>query len=403
MKTISTKLFIKEQKRKPGYARIYLRIIYDRTKAELSTGFSCQIVEWDEKTEKCNNEVVQEELFKLQMEVLRIKALLEAKEEMISAQRIKDRIQNRTGVKNDTELMEFLRLCLERKRQDKSCSESTLLKYYQTLFYVEQFLRKINRFSLRLSDVNPAFIDEFDYFLKTVKWNANSDFLKESTRNKHHVRLKALLDLARKQAKIRNNPYENRKLRFPTQQRSYLSLPELKRIEKLDFSNNPSLQKVKLLFLFSCYTGIRFSDGQILSVTDIIEENGELYIRFTQGKTDHFLEIPVLEKARNILELIDKNRSVFRMNSGELLPKISNQKCNHYLKFIAELSGIRTNLSHHIARHTFATTVLLENEVPLEVVSHLLGHRSVKTTQIYAKITKGRLALVSQSLNERLV
>lgn len=402
MKTISTKLFIKEQKRKPGYGRIYLRIIYDRAKTEMSTGLSCRLSEWDDTEEKCINDVIQEELFKLQLEVLRMKSLMEARGEKISAQRIKEKIHNQEEGKNDPELLNFLRICIQRKEESQLSSKSTLLKYYQTLGYVEQFLLNNNIVSLRLSEINPELIDDFDHFLKTSPWNDKGDLMMESTRNKHHVRLKAMLEMARKQVKIRNNPYQNIKLRFPTRQRPYLSKTELQRIEELDFSNNPSLQKVKLLFLFSCYTGIRFSDAQKLIVSDIIEENGNSFIRLKQGKTQNILEMPLLDKAKGVLRLINESRALFRMNANQLLPEISNQKCNHYLKFIAELAGIKANLSHHIARHTFATTILLENDVPLEVVSHFLGHRSIRTTQIYAKITKGRLTQVSESLNDRL-
>ena len=134
-----------------------------------------------------------------------------------------------------------------------------------------------------------------------------------------------------------------------------------------------------------------------LDDSSLMEINGNTYLRIDQGKTGERIEIPLLDPAKKII--IKYRVSFERTNQGKLLPVLSNQKVNKYLKFLAELAGIKKALTHHVARHTCATTVLLDNEVPLETVSHWLGHRSIRTTQIYAKISHRKLSSAANKLN----
>ncbi len=118
--------------------------------------------------------------------------------------------------------------------------------------------------------------------------------------------------------------------------------------------------------------------------------NDEQHIRVDQIKTNERREIPLLTPSVGI---INKYSSAhFRLIKHKILPGYSNQRINIYLKVIAAQAGINKNLTHHIARHTCATTILLDNNVPIEVVNHWLGHTNIKTTQIYAKISHPTLA-----------
>ena len=137
------------------------------------------------------------------------------------------------------------------------------------------------------------------------------------------------------------------------------------------------------IFLFCCYTGLAFADVKKLSSDDIvINISGKKWIKTKRQKTKSLSSIPLLDIPKAIL---DKYAAHPHVKAGKgVLPVLTNQKSNAYLKEIADLCGIKKNLTTHLARHTFATTVTLSKGVPIESVGKMLGHRSLKTTQIYA-------------------
>jgi integrase/recombinase XerD len=170
---------------------------------------------------------------------------------------------------------------------------------------------------------------------------------------------------------------------------------ELKSLENYDFSQT-RLQQVKDLFVFCCYTGLAFKEMSNLKTEHIVKGfDGNVWIKMNREKTSKPLMIPLLPKA---LDMINKYQ-----NEEVLLPVISNQRFNSYLKEIADIVGLKKNLTHHIARKTFASTVLLFNDVPMEIVSELLGHSKISTTQdYYAKIVNKKLSETMKGLSERL-
>jgi site-specific recombinase XerD len=145
------------------------------------------------------------------------------------------------------------------------------------------------------------------------------------------------------------------------------------------------LNQVKDIFLFSCFTGLAYSDVKKLKRTNIaLGVDGERWIFINRTKTDTRSNIPLLPISSAILDKYRNHPQA--VNQERLLPILSNQKMNSYLKEIADLCGIHKELTFHIARHTFATTVTLTNGVPIESVSKMLGHKNLHTTQHYAKI-----------------
>ena len=153
---------------------------------------------------------------------------------------------------------------------------------------------------------------------------------------------------------------------------------------------------VRDIFLFCCFTGLAYADVKKLTENDIVlGMDGEKWIKINRTKTKTRSSIPILPSAALILEKY--------ANQGDtVLPVLSNQKMNAYLKEIADLCGIKKNLTFHLARHTFATTVTLSNGVPIESVSKMLGHTSVRTTQHYAKVLDKKLSEDMQGLKLRL-
>ncbi|MFY7918741.1 MAG: site-specific integrase, partial [Chryseotalea sp.] len=161
------------------------------------------------------------------------------------------------------------------------------------------------------------------------------------------------------------------------------------------------LKQVRDIFIFCCYTGLAYADVQKLSRDEITTGiDGEKWIWTSRQKTDTATRIPLLPQALEIINRYKDEPSC--LNKGRLLPVLSNQKMNGYLKEIADACGITKKMTFHTARHTFATTVTLSNGVPIETVSKMLGHRNLKTTQHYAKILDIKVGADMRVLRERL-
>jgi site-specific recombinase XerD len=199
------------------------------------------------------------------------------------------------------------------------------------------------------------------------------------------------------------NPFNAYEIRFDKVEREFLTEKELEAIEKKKI-NIERLQTIRDMFVFSCYTGLAYIDAVNLPVSSIRNGiDGQLWIYTKREKTNTPVKIPVLPKAFEIIEGYKNNpRSVYY---GTIFPLISNQKLNSYLKEIADICEIDKNLTFHLARHTFATSVTLRNGVPIETVSKLLGHKSISTTQIYAKVVENKvgedMALLKNKLLQR--
>jgi len=195
------------------------------------------------------------------------------------------------------------------------------------------------------------------------------------------------------------NPFSQFQLKFDKYDRQYLSERELELVENTYFKSE-RLERVKDIFIFSCYTGLSYIDVKQLTAHQIVKGIDNNYWIYTKReKTNEIVKVPILPKA---LSIIDKYKANSKgINSERLLPLYSNQKTNSYLKEIAKACGIHKNITFHVARHTFATTVLLSNGVPIETVSKLLGHTKLSTTQIYARVLEHKISEDIQILLER--
>ena len=173
-------------------------------------------------------------------------------------------------------------------------------------------------------------------------------------------------------------------------ERDFLTEEELQNLAAKEFSID-RLENVRDIFLFSCFTGLAYSDAKKLSSQHIvIGIDGDKWIKINRTKTDTRSSIPLLPTAEAIIEKYSSNPKCQANN--KLLPVLSNQKMNAYLKEIGDLCGITKNITFHLARHTFATTVTLSNDVPIESVSKMLGHKNLKITQHYAKVLDRKLS-----------
>lgn len=234
-------------------------------------------------------------------------------------------------------------------------------------------------------------IREFDNYLR-------AEGAKQSTIHSYHKRMKVYINKAitREVFLEGKNPYKRFKTEVGSvEERKFLYPDDLKRLQKKKIKIN-RLSQVRDMFLFSCFTGIAYSDAEKLTEDDIYLIEGERWIKIYRTKTETKAAVPILPPVEKI---IAKYKGI---RPGRLLPLISNQKLNAYLKEIADLCDIDINLTSHVARHTFATTVTLMHGVPLEVVQKMLGHKAILTTQIYAKMLDQRVAEEMRKLKDKI-
>ena len=267
----------------------------------------------------------------------------------------------------------------------------TQKNYYTTQQYISNFILEAYKSRDRfLKELDYDFIIKFEKYLRAHNPQDHHKKMGNNTVMKHIERLRKLINLSFKLGWINSDPFANFQAKFTKTERGFLSLLELQEIEKKDFTIS-RLQLVKDLFVFSCYSSLSYIDTISLCPENIrVGIDGELWIFYSREKTSKLVQIPLLPMALKIIEKYkDSPRAI---NQGRIFPKISNQKLNSYLKEIADVCGIEKNLTFHIARHTFATTVTLSNGMPIETVSKLLGHSKISTTQIYAKVIERKVS-----------
>jgi site-specific recombinase XerD len=281
----------------------------------------------------------------------------------------------------------------------------TQKNYFTTQKYISKFLLKTYKTTdIYLRELDYNFIIKFEKYLRAHTPVDHQKPMGNNTVMKHIERLRKLINLAVKLGWIDRDPFVNFKAQFIKTERGFLSLEELKRVEEKHLSIE-RLALVRDLFVFSCYTSLSYIDVIKLTEDNInIGIDGELWIHYRREKTSKGIRIPLLPKALEIIEQYKTN--IKTLHHKSLFPNISNQKLNAYLKEVADVCEIKKNLTFHIARHTFATTVTLSNGIPIETVSKLLGHSRISTTQIYAKVIERKVSddmkkLREQFLNEK--
>ncbi len=385
---------------KNGQYAIFLRVMVNRKKVEISTRqYIDQATEWDGKSQRVNgNNFINSRLGEIEAEIKSIYYELKHCKKPITAFAIKHQFLGRDVT--ILTLHEYFEKTLnERIETNKESAFSTIQNYRTTYMHLKKFLINFNLRNISLSDVNESVIRKFDIFLMETKLiNSKVNTLSRASVNKYHKKLRALFSMAIEDGLITNNPYRKFRIKNQESARTYLTKAELNRIEEHDLGGNQSLKRARDKFLFSVYTGMRFTDADNLMDENVEYDGKKYWINFTQQKTKEPQRIPMLEKAKLIYDKYEFERLV----SGYVLPRLSNQKVNAYLKTIADLAEIKKPLTHHVARHTSATTIFLSNGVPLEVVSKQLGHSSIKTTEVYAKITNSMLSNAVDKLDKIL-
>lgn len=402
-KTFGVQFIVRTNKAKNGKAPLYARISVDGRRLELSLRKFIYPDNWNEVkgVAKARNEemrALNTHLEQVRSRLTECYQELTLKKKLVTADAVKDLF---CGVEEEEHSL--MSMFDYHNSEMKSILEwGTLKNYYTTKTYFRLYLEEVLRTSdVFLSQLNYKFLIGFQKFMKDHKPLLPKKPCGQNTIMKHIERLRKIVNLAIKNEWLDKDPFMKFQPVFIRHDRQFLTDGELAAIEARDYSI-VRLQHAKDMFVFSCYTGLAYIDAFNLTPQNIsIGIDGEYWIITCRKKTDQPIRIPLLPKA---LEIIEKYKThPYVISRGKLLPVYSNQKMNAYLKEIADLCGIEKPLTFHIARHTFATTVTLTNGVPIETVSKLLGHTSIRTTQIYAKVIEKKVSDDMRNLRDTLL
>lgn len=391
----------KAKANKHGFVSVWFRITIDGRRAECSTSVRILPEHWDvergEALRTCPDaEVINDRIYSIRGEVKRHYNILLTTKDYVSAHDVKNSFR---GIKEEKKsflevFRQFNQQLLERK-EIEDLSEGRYNRFLINLGKCENFIKfKYKKHDLMLDDVQLAFLVEFEHYLRT------HDKIGHNTAMKYAKDLKQVTKYAVMLGYITSNPFEHFKCSYKKVKRQFLTQEELDELYKKQFSV-ARLAEVRDCYLFSCYTGYAYSDAEALTPDDVsIGIDGNQWIIRDRKKTNTTENVPLLPIAK---EIINKYRNhPYCKSNNKLLPLNSNQRYNAYLKDIADLCGIDKTLTTHTARHTFATTVLLLNDVPMETAMELLGHTDIRTTQIYGKIVQKKLSKDMNILKQKL-
>ena len=374
---------------KLGKAPIYLRITINGKRAEFSIKRKIEPEKWCSKKGRVKGSDPKTCALNHHIDIWETKAYdihskLVIKKKPFNAELIKNKLLNK-------EQAHKMLLAVYDEHNDQieqlvglDFSYGAFRRHIRTRNHLEAFIKKEYSLSdIFVKEVDLQFINRFHYFLKTKKIG------NQNTVTKYVVNFKKIMRIAFANNWVNKDPFYHWKAKWKKVTRDVLTDPELRKMMEKEFSVK-RLEQVRDIFVFCCFTGLAYADVQKLTNNHLVYGmDGDRWIKINRSKTDCRSTIPLLPAAEEILTKYSECSK--NSTGGLLLPVISNQKTNAFLKEIAILCNIEKNLTFHLARHTFATTVTLANGIPIESVSKMLGHQSLRTTQIYAKVIDRKL------------
>ena len=385
----------KTLKKKNGMIPVYCRIRYDNRIAQFNTKIDVFGANWDSQTTRVignNSKSVNIQLEKIRIDIIKKYELLYKTNIIITAKTILDLY------KNNSLLMDgIMNVFKQHNKNMKSLigieySKGSYKNYITTIKHLKNYIKtKFNTDDISLNKLNYDFVYNFShYILLNTKCTHNGMM-------KHIQRLKKITNFCIKNNYITNDPFISFKIKFKKSNRVYINNEELHILKNIKL--NKSLNKIRDIFLFACYTGLSYIDLYNLNIKNIqIGDDNLKWIFIKRHKTDIPSNVPILPPALTIL-----NKYKTQNNINGIFPMISNQKTNIALKEIARLCNFNKKLTFHCARHTFATTITLTNGVPIETVSKMLGHNNIKTTQIYARVIDSKISADMMKLRQKFI
>lgn len=400
-KTFSLLFYVKKSKTlSNGTAPIYLRITIDGKQTEIAVKRYIQPDKWNNQAQKVSGineetKMLNAYLKTFEQQVYEAQHSLLKDKEQVTTETLKNKLM---GVEEKP--LTLIPIFKDHNQKLKALqgaeySKGTITRYETALKHTLDFLHwKYNKSDIEIKAIDNAFINEFEFYLRSVRKCNNNSAVKYVKSNFGKV-----VRLCVANGWLQRDPFINYASKMKEVNRQFLTEQELQTLSNKALMNE-RLRQVRDIFMFSCYTGLAYIDAANLTPQNIaIGMDGEKWIYTFRQKTDTRTNIPVLPPAMAIIEKYKEHQLCKVKN--RLLPILSNQKMNAYLKEIAAICGIDKELTFHIARHTFATTVTLSNGIPIETVSKMLGHSSIKQTQHYAKILDRKVSDDMKVLREK--
>ena len=386
-----------------GLVPVYLRITIDGARVEVSSKRYVNPVQWNTIRGKLNGtsedvRTINTYLKTLEHEVFEVHRRMIEKKLPLTAVNLKNVLLGKTGTAPDRMLVPIFE---EHNRQilalvGKEYSKATHERYETSLKHTKEFLLwKYKVADIDIHSIDHEFIMSYDFYLRSErKCNNNSTV-------KYLKNFKKIILICIANGWLDKDPFVKYKPKVKEVKRDFLSVEELNAIASKRLVSD-RVTRVRDIFLFSCYTGLAYADVKKLKRSEVVTGiDGQRWIYTSRQKTGTDSRVPLLPKA---LELMAKYQDHPQcVDDGLLLPVLSNQKMNSFLKEIAEICGISKELTYHIARHTFATTVTLANGVSIESVSKMLGHKNIRTTQHYAKVLDRKVGEDMALLKQKLI
>jgi len=383
---------------------IYARVTFHGKSITLSTGKYITQERWNftdklrrifkQDKERALKEAM--DLFALKIEKLYNQ--LEREGEIVTVQEFKSLLLGKSKKSKTPELIDIINKHNEHFAKLVNLGErskASLQKYERVKDLIKLYNTKyLGSENVSIDKINGAYIYNFESYLKFESEYKGKLGIKNNSLVKYFKNLKTICNYAIKMDLITKNPFNRYNGKIQITEACFLTHEELLKIEQKVFSIE-RLERVKDVFLFSCYTGYAPIDALKLTRDNIIQDaNKELWIKTNRQKTGTRANVPLLPPA---LRIINK----YQFSESGLIPKISNQKMNAYLKEIADIIELNKNLTWYVARHTFATTVTLGNGIKIENVSAMLGHTTIRQTQHYAKVLDSSVGDDMKKLKER--
>jgi site-specific recombinase XerD len=367
-----------------GLLPIYVRLTVDGKRLEFSTKKFVEKSKWSNELSKMKGTTEEARSINSYLDLMKSK-VLDAQMELIHRNQTLS-IENFKSKLLGTEERRRMLVPIFQDHNNKikelvgkEYAPGTLERYTTSLKHTIEFMQwKYNVSDIDITKIDHAFITDYEFWLRSVRNCANN------TAVKYLKNFNKIIKLCLANDWLDKNPFANYKSKVKEVERVYLTENEIQSIIGKDFKTE-RLSLVRDIFLFSCFTGLAYIDVKNLTKSHISYGiDGEKWIFTHRQKTESASKIPILPVTQMIIDKYENHPQC--NNEDKLLPILSNQKMNAYLKEIAGVCEIEKELTFHIARHTFATTVTLTNGVPIESVSKMLGHKNLRTTQHYAKV-----------------
>ena len=379
-----------------GEAPIYCKVFIGEKKQQFSTSIYINPLAWNKDSQRVkgvNDEalLINRKLQEIYSQLVRIEKQLYDEGESINLDTIYCRYKGK--VTEHTLCSVFKeRIAKMETLVGTEYTQATFQKFNEVYAHIQAFLSSKEMSDIPLKQLNYHFIKNYEEYLLCRK-------LKPITINKIIQRLRQMVLYGVRCGYILKDPFLEYNPLKEKKQLVFLSKEELEKLERHHFAQE-RLEQVKNIYLFSVYTGLAYHESQELQSKHIVKGfDKRNWINLIRKKTDKEISIPLLPQAEAVLAYF----STFNQERAYLLPRISNQKINSFLKEIADIVGIDKKLTHHTARKTFASTILLYNDVPIEVVSMLLGHSDIKVTQrSYAQVVNKNISNHMSKLAEKL-